>query len=357
MAKKKKKNTGRTVLRILLALVLIGAGCAACLYFGIKNYNKAVDLNATEEIDLVVENGSSTYKIAHQLEDAGLIANADIFRFKSRFNKLDSKFQAGYYKLKKSMTMDEIMTELQTGRKKEVSFTIPEGLTISEIALKLKTDGMISSLDEFYDALNDYYPYSFIPEKGYAVGNLSANQNRLEGYLYPETYNIQEGATAHDIIDTMLAHFDELITDEINTSIPSGYKLHDIVILASIIEEECGADSDRAKISGVFWNRLNLPMRLQSDVTINYALGENYFSTDFDSPFNTYLVDGLPVGPICSPTIKSIKAALNPESHDYYYFVLKGDGSGECNFATTWDEHQYNVWIWEHSEEFAKYWH
>ena len=291
MSEKKKKNTGRTVLKVLLALVLIGTALIAAGYFGIKNYDNPYDRSSTELIEVDIEKGSGTTAIANQLE----------------------------------------------------------GMNLSQIAEKLAKDGMVASEEEFIKALDDDYDYAFLPKNGYAVRNISAKGNRLEGYLYPETYRIAKGADAHTIINTMLSYFKNNVYDKLNSQVPSGYTMHDIVTLASLIEEECGAEKDRKTIAGVFWNRLNLPMRLQSDVTIHYILGNDRFDIELDSPYNTYKVDGLPAGPICSPGYNSLYAAIHPEYHNYYYFVLKGDRTGECNFAETYAEHLVNVNIYNSS--------
>ena len=349
MSEKKKKNTGRTVLKVLLALVLIGTALIVAGYFGIKNYDNPYDRSSTELIEVDIEKGSGTTAIANQLEEQGVIRSAFIFKFKTKFNNLDGKYQAGHYVLSPSLRMEQIMEMLQEGRLPETTFTVPEGMNLSQIAEKLAKDGMVASEEEFIKALDDDYDYAFLPKNGYAVRNISAKGNRLEGYLYPETYRIAKGADAHTIINTMLSYFKNNVYDKLNSQVPSGYTMHDIVTLASLIEEECGAEKDRKTIAGVFWNRLNLPMRLQSDVTIHYILGNDRFDKELDSPYNTYKVDGLPAGPICSPGYNSLYAAIHPEYHNYYYFVLKGDRTGECNFAETYAEHLVNVNIYNSS--------
>ena len=339
----KKKNTGRTVLFVLLALVLIAGIAAFITYNNIKNYDKAFDESSDELVDFEISAGSSTSVIAKKLFDYGLIKNPELFRYKAKFNKLDSKFQAGQYLLSPSMTMSEIMEQIQHGKRETVMFTVPEGLTLIETAEALAKQGIVSESD-FFAACEDYYAYDFLPENGTKSAKVSALANRLEGYLYPETYSVYKDSSAHDVIDRMLSQFKKTIDSKLEGNVPSGYSLNDMVILASVIEKECGADSERNTISGVFWNRLNTGMMLQSDVTILYALPEGKaFSTSYDSPYNTYVVKGLPVGPICSPSLKSINAAINPESHNYFYFVLKGDGSGTCFFASNYDEHLKNV--------------
>ncbi len=355
MSKKKKRSAGRTVGSILLALLLIGILTAVGAYSGIKHYNNAYKPESNEIIEMDIESGSGTTKIGNVLEQNGIIRSAKIFKYKTKLNGLDGKYQAGHYSLSPSMTMEQIMELLQFGRLKETSFTIPEGYTITQVADKLLSDGIITSKDEFMRALEDDYDYSFLPPNGYEIKDtngrtkISAKANRLEGYLYPETYRVNTGADAHTVINTMLSYFKSHVYDPLRSQIPSGYTMHDMVILASMIEEECGAEKDRKTIAGVFWNRLNLPMRLQSDVTIHYIMGNDRFDKNLDSPYNTYLVDGLPAGPICSPSFNSIEAAIKPEQHNYYYFVLKGDRSGECNFAVTYEEHLINVKIYNDS--------
>ena len=354
MSGKKKKNIGRTVGSILLALLLIGILGAVGLYSGIKHYNNAYRPGSNDYVEIDIESGSGTTKIGYVLEENGLIRSAQIFKYKTKFNKLDGKYQAGHYVLSPAMTMEQIMEMLQYGRLKETSFTVPEGYTLTQVAEKLDADGIVSK-SEFMKALEDDYDYSFLPSTGYEIKDanglvkITAKANRLEGYLYPETYRINSGADAHTVINTMLSYFKSHVYDPLRSQIPSGYTMHEMVILASMIEEECGAEKDRKTIAGVFWNRLNLPMRLQSDVTIHYIMGNDRFDKNLDSPYNTYLVDGLPAGPICSPSYNSIEAAIKPEHHNYYYFVLKGDRSGECNFAETYQEHLVNVEIYNNS--------
>ena len=343
MSRKRKKTKGQTVLSVLLAFMMIGAAAAAALYFGIKNYNNAYKPESKEIIEFDIESGSGTTKIAYILQDKGIIRSANVFKFKTKFKKLDGKYQAGHYSLSPSMTMEQIIDALQLGKLPESSFTIPEGLTLAQVAEKLVKDGILKTKEEFYSALEDDYDYDFLPENGYAVGDLSAKANRLEGYLYPETYSVYLDSDAHTIIDTMISYFQKHVYKELKSSVPNDYTFHDMIILASMIEEECGAEKDRKTISGVFWNRLVVPMRLESDVTIHYVLGNDRFDKDLDSPFNTYKVAGLPAGPICSPGYASIEAAFHPEHHNYLFFVLKGDGSGECNFAETYAEHRVNV--------------
>ncbi len=345
---KKSKHTGRTVLSVLLALVLIGAGVLAAGFFGIKNYNKALNPDSAESVEFEIASGSSTTGIANKLEKSGLIKSANVFKFKTKFNHLDGKYQAGTYILKPSMTMEEIMEALQNGRSPQVKFTIAEGLTLTQVGEKLAEQGIVASAADFYNALEDDYDYDFLPENGFAVGAISARGNRLEGYLYPETYMVDAGTDAHGVIDAMLSHFSKVYMEEfVGVEIPQGYNFHQIMTLASMVEEECGVDDERARISGVFWNRLKYGMRFESNVTIEYVLG--HFDAKYDSPYNTYMYKGLPAGPICSPSAKSILAALQPEEHNYLYFCLKGDGSYRANFAETYEQHLTNVEIWKNN--------
>ncbi len=344
---KKSKHTGRTVLSVLLALVLIGGAAAAAGYFGIKNFNKALDPDSNETVEFEIAAGSSTTGIANKLQKAGLVKSANIFKFKTKFNHLDGKYQAGTYVLKPSMTMEEIMTTLQKGRNPQVKFTIAEGLTLTQVGEKLKEQGIVASAEDFYKALEDDYDYDFLPKNGFAVGKISAKGNRLEGYLYPETYMVDEGSDAHTVIDAMLSHFQSACMEKLKAQVPEGYTFHQIMILASMVEEEWGVDEERARIAGVFWNRLNFGMRFESNVTIEYVLG--HFDAKYDSPYNTYLYPGLPAGPICSPSVKSIQAALAPEKHNYLYFCLKGDGTYRANFAETYEGHLKNVEIWKNN--------
>ena len=346
---KKKKGSLKIVILLLIVIFALIYIIASKVYTDYKNYNAALDPANTEMIAVTIPSGSTTTSIAQILYDNGIIPDVKKFKMKSRLNGLDGTFQAGDYSFSPSMTTEEIMELLQSGRKAEVSFTIPEGYTVKDTAEKLAEDGLIASPEEFYAACEEDWESVFwflngVTNEADPSGTVSAKANRLEGFLYPETYRVPVGAAAHDIVERMLSQFDAVFTPlwqeagGTDGGTVNGLTVHEMVTLASLVERESKAETDRDKIASVIYNRLNIGMKLQIDATVLYALGEwkdrvYYSDLEVDSPYNTYAYAGLPVGPICSSGAASIEGALYPASTNYIYYVLKGDGSGEHNFA------------------------
>lgn len=335
---KRKKKSANSVLVILILIVLIGiAGILG--YRSVANYNKVCNPNDTSMYSITVTPGMSSNSISKMLEENGIIENAKRFSLRARINHYDQKFMAGDYQLSPSMSTDEIYYALQNATREEVTFTIPEGYYIRQVAAKLVKDGLIASEQDFYDACEDDYDYDFIPSEKECVsdptGTLSPRANRLEGYLFPNTYNVFKGASAHDIINRMLQGF-KSVSEELSID-------KQTIIIASLIERETKVASERELVSSVIQNRLNDGMKLQFCSSVQYSLGENktrllYADLDIDTPYNTYMYEGLPKGPIASPGKASIEAALNPANTEYLFFVLKGDGSGAHNFAKSSSE-------------------
>jgi len=283
---------------------------------------------------------SSTAQIAAMLEQQGMIRDATAFRLYARFHGLDNKIKAGYYLLNASMSTEEILSILVQGQTATKSFTIPEGYTLKQITESLSAKGFIRE-PLFKDLLvNGQFDYAFIKD-------LPPGEKRLEGYLFPETYNIPFDSTEKHIINVMLAGMDrqikELKLEEKAKAL--NLTLHQVVTIASMIEREARVDQDRPLISSVIHNRLKSGMRLQIDATVEYALGEHrekiyYKDLEVASPYNTYKYNGLPPGPIASPGRESLLAAVNPAHTKYFYYVAKPDGSHA--FAETLAEHNAN---------------
>lgn len=283
-----------------------------------------------------ITEGSGSAYIAQKLKSEGVIKYPLLFRAQSKLGGYDGKFQPGTAVISDGMSYKEILEVMITPSRDAVRITIPEGYEIKQIAKKLDEEGIVSWQD-FYAALNPQdYDYRFLK-------NLPQRDGAMEGYLFPATYEIPKGASAHDVIDMMLSAFDSQFSDEYyERARLMGLTSDDIVTMASIIERETDSGSERAKVAGVFYNRINTGMKLQSCATVQYILGErksvlSIADTQKDSPYNTYLYPGLPVGPICNPGSDCIKAALNPEHTDAYYFVLGKDG--QHVFSSTYEEH------------------
>ena len=301
------------------------------------------DPGNTKTILVTVPRGTSTNGIGTLLESQGLISDASVFRLKARLEGYDGKFRAGEYSLSPGMTMDEIIEQLLAGRDSTTRFTIPEGYDLRRTADVLEAQGFIDRESFFQEIREGDFDYWF-------TQNLKEGDNRLEGYLYPETYEIFANATEHEIIDKMLSQFNVVFTEKhVQRMQELELDLDEVMILASIIEREAVVSEDRPVIAGVFQHRLEIGMPLQSCATIQYILGEqkpvlSIADTQIQSPYNTYIMKGLPPTPICSPGIESINAALWPEETDYLYFLAKGDGSHV--FSVTYDEHLRNKAIY-----------
>jgi peptidoglycan lytic transglycosylase G len=312
----------------------------------------------------VVQPGSTARVIAENLQNAGLINDARLFEAYVRVNGLAGDLQAGAYTLSPSMTPVEIAEKLQHAVAPNMSVTIPEGWRLEQTADSLAA---ASTLDgaEYRRLASDpgWRPTiddgSSTPN---AYGFLDSRPEgaTLEGYLYPDTYQLlKERATAQDLIGRQLDNFARLAAPAFEQAAADGdtkLSLHEVVTLASIVEREAVLDEERPIIAGVYLNRLAKKMKLDADPTVQYAMGyqaatgqwwkapvslEEY--SQVESPYNTYLHEGLPPGPIASPGIASIRAVLYPAKHDYVYFVALPDGSGRHAFSRTYEEHLENV--------------
>ncbi len=282
-----------------------------------------------------VAEGDGASVIADKLGEADIIKYTWLFKIQSKAGGYDGNFQPGAVTVSSGMSYGQILDLLITPNRETARITIPEGYEIKQIAQKLDEEGVVGWQD-FYAALNPAdYNYPFLQ-------GLPQRDGVMEGYLFPATYEIPEGMTAHDIIDLMLSAFNSQFTQEMyNRASELGMTTDELITMASIIEREAG-EGEKPKVAGVFYNRRNSGMKLQSCATVQYILGErkpvlSIADTKIDSPYNTYMYPGFPVGPICNPGMESINAALYPEVTDAYYFVLGKDG--EHIFSATYDEH------------------
>ncbi len=317
---------------------------------------KQSDLSATASDDatpvmFTIASGEMPADVAKHLQDQGLVKDADLFVQWLKYLHVGSKIQAGDFVLRRNMTTDEIIQALQHGRAKTVTFTIRPGWRVEEVAEYLQTVG-----------LSDFTKESFLQSTKTGKSELAFLQDRpkqatasLEGYLFPETYNVPVDTSVDGVLTLVLGTFDQRVTDEMRkAAAASKMTLYDVVTLASIVEREAAVPSERPLIASVYLNRLKKKQLLQADPTVQYALGyqastnkwwKSPISLDeyqnVRSPYNTYLNGGLPPGPICSPSLDSIRAVLEPAQTDYYYFLGKGDGSHV--FSKTYEEHQQNM--------------
>lgn len=341
--KKKKSQAGRGI-AVLLILAMIGAGAS---YLYIRGYDKARDPESGESIEFIVVPGMSTTAIASALEKSGLIGSSFLFKQKSKWQGYDGRYQAGTFHLSPSMTMEELMEALMDAQEETVRFTIPEGYTIRQTAAALAEQGLVDE-QEFLRLLEKgNFDYRFMAEAGKGT-------ERLEGFLFPDTYDVFVGASEQDIIEKMLSRFDEVFLPEYyDRAKELDRSVLEIITIASLIEEETRAPEERKLVAGVIYNRLEIGMKLGFCSTVQYLLGEPkeqllYSDLEIESPYNTYLYAGLPPGPIASPGKECILAALYPEETDYLYFVLKAYGSNEHHFAVTSEE------FYRYKDEYSK---
>lgn len=282
---------------------------------------------------VVITEGMTVQKTAALMKESGIIKFPVVFRALSRIKGYDTKIRPGQIDVTEGMSYMEILNELVNAQPETVKVVIPEGLEIKEIAQRLSA---LVSEAEFYEALNKDYDYRFLE-------NIPQREQRLEGYLFPATYEFPKHATAQDIVNAMLKVFDENFKQEYyDRAAELGMTVDQIVTLASVIERESNAGEERPIVAGVFYNRLNINMRLQSCATVQYVLKErkpvlSSADTKIDSPYNTYINNGLPIGPIASPGLECIKAALYPAQTDALYFVLGSDG--KHIFSATYEDH------------------
>ncbi len=329
----------RFVLFILVFILIIFVAGYLLVTSYLNKGSRALDPGNTEVITVTVPGGTTTEGIGDILEKNGIIADSGVFKLKSKLKEYDGKYKAGEYYLSPSMTMDQIMDIIISGNDRTLRFTIPEGYDIRRTAEALLSVSLINEEEFLREIESGDFDYRFLKDA-------PAGANRLEGYLFPETYEVYADASEHDIIDKMLSQFGKIFTEgHYKRAEELGMSINELITLASIIEREAVVSEDRPVISGVFHNRLKIGMKLQSCATVPYILGEqkpvlSTADTQIDSPYNTYIITGLPPAPICSPGLESINAALWPAETDYLYFLAKGDGSHV--FAVTYEEHLRN---------------
>jgi len=292
-----------------------------------------------EPVNVVVPQGFTIEDVTEMLYDTGLIRYRFLFNIYADFSNAEDKISAGTYVLNKSFDYRALVQGMtaRAGVRVEIRVTIPEGYTLAQIFNILEDYGVVHSANDLWEvATNNNFNFHFLDEE--TLGN----RLRLEGYLFPETYDFFLDSNPIQPISRMLREFDRRFTEEyIEQAEEMGYTIHEIMTLASMIEREAGSDEERPRIAAVMYNRLNsrdFP-RLEIDATIHYAIAgtDRPFSTDIDHLYNTYLHEGLPPGPIANPGIASIRAALYPDSTNEYFYALNRQGTH--NFFTTYAQH------------------
>jgi len=342
------KVVRRIVLTVFIILIIAFSGIIGGGYLYIKSSLEPVDPNNQTAIDVTIPIGSSVSTISRILEENDIIKDDRVFKYYIKF-KNESGFQAGDYKLNKSMTFQEIITSLKQGKVlNEAAFqiTIPEGRQLTEIASIIANHTAFEEAEvlatltnkEFIDSMKAKYP-DLLTDDIYGKEVKYA----LEGYLFPATYPYYtEEPTIEEVLEPMVKKTSEVVAKYIPQLQEQNMSVHQFVTMASLIEEEATEKADREKISSVFYNRIEKKMPLQTDPTVLYALGEHkdrvlYADLEVDSPYNTYQNSGLPPGPIANAGEVSLVAALSPEDTDFLYFLATSEG--EVIFTRTLEEH------------------
>lgn len=332
------KGGGLMKKKFTLLFIIIIFICSIILFQYNNNLKPLKSEEKKEIIRIEIPVGSSVEGIARLLEQKGVIKSSFAFSLYSKLNHIEDKYKAGIYDIDNSKAIKEIASELQHGKgfQEIIRFTIPEGFEVRMIVDKLVELGL-GDRDKFYDVINNhYFDYDFLAD-------ISREEERLEGYLFPDTYEVYKNTSEEEIIDKMLERFNQIFNEEFKARASElNMSINEVVTLASIIEREAKVDEERKIVSSVFHNRLNINMMLRSCATVQYVLKERkevllYKDLEIQSPYNTYLNPGLPPGPIASPGLKSIEAALYPDDTDYLFFVAKNDGTHI--FTKTFKEH------------------
>ena len=349
--RRKEDRVVRKIVYILTIGILIVAGILA-----ISGYNyvsaglKPLDKNDKKLVQVEVPSGSSNRQIGDILEEGEVIRDGMVFNFYTKFKNL-TNFQAGYYQFSPNMTLDQISKELQQGGSAEPlddasKLTVPEGYDVDKIAslVAKKTDFKkedfikVMKDDKFFEQLKAQYPDLLTD-----AGNAKDVRYRLEGYLFPATYNVHKNRSLEDLVTQMVDTTNQILTPYYSQIKEKGLNVQEVMTLASLVEKEGVTQSDRKKIAQVFFNRIEAQMPLQSDISILYALGEHkevvtIKDTEVDSPYNLYTNTGYGPGPFDNPSQEAILAVLDPTENDYIYFVAD-ISTGKVYYAKTYEEH------------------
>ena len=363
--KKKKSGFKAFFISLLIFLGLISAGG----YFGyqyVQSSLQPVDASSKQYVTVQIPEGANVQTIGSTLEKSGLIKHGVIFAFYAKYKNY-SDLKSGYYNLQKSMSTEDIIHELQKGGTAEAqepalaSLTIPEGYTIDQIAQAvgqlqgdfkepLTADAFLSKVQDENFISQEVAKYPSLLES--LPTKESGVRYRLEGFLFPATYSIKESTTIESLIDEMLATMDKTLAPRYSAIKSKNLTVNELLTIASLVEKEGAKTEDRKLIAGVFYNRLNLGMPLQSNIAILYAQGklgqkisladDAGIDTTINSPYNVYTKAGLMPGPVDSPSLDAIEASINQTKSDNLYFVANVT-DGKVYYAATQEEHDRNV--------------
>jgi len=326
--------------KLLLIVVL-----ASVLSFGWYRMSlRPVDANSEKRISVTIDAGSSLREIASLLHEKNLIRSQKAFEWYNRLHGTAGALQAGTFIVREDMPVADIVSVLQSGLAEEIILTIPEGYTVKDIDALLAEKGIITEGELVACAQTcDFSSFEFLPDSS----DLAERGGAVEGYLYPDTYyvNTSEFVPKFFIERLMTTFRNKFLNPHQEDIETSGRTLHEIVTMASLIEEEAANNEERPMISGILWKRFDAGTGLGVDATVRYILDKpsdaiTTADLNVNDPYNTRKFRGLPPGPIASPGLKSLEAALSPKESPYWYYLHGSDGV--IRYAETNEEHNIN---------------
>ena len=320
-------NKNHLVIAAILIFILIGS-------IFIFSGNSAENV-PKERVKIKIISGMDTSIIASKLKSTGVIDSPLKFRILAKINGYEDKLKVGNYTLETNMSYDDLFTKLLAGERETVNITIPEGFTVKEIAERLDYMNLVDK-SEFLRKAKSFVPYDYVEKNDEAF-------YYCEGFLFPDTYNVESDVTTDEILNMMAENFEYRLTHSMrDRAYEENLSIYNLITLASLVEKEVRYAEDRPIVAQVFLKRLSLGMPLQTDASLQYLMDVpkedvTIADTQINSPYNTYLNVGLPPGPIANPGIAAIEAVLYPADTDYLYFVA--DRSGHNHYSYTYDEH------------------
>ncbi len=340
---------------VVATIIVIAGGVIYLSQRTIINHLNESRSQTGETIFFTIEQSETVNSVAERLHEEKLIRSPVYFRFRAQLTGQDQEIVAGRHELNTAMTTTQILdiiTSEDNIAYEEITVRFVEGWRVDQYAEELVRVGLVTSTEEFIGATHELRwnnEFGFLHSRPSDVG--------LEGYLFPDTYIFRTDWTADQIIEVMLLNFQSKIPTDLQASASAlGLTLHQALTLASIVERETSLEEERPMIASVYYNRLQLGMPLQADPTIQYATGtpEDWWPVitgdDLNQrgPYNTYLNPDLPPGPICNPGFDAINSAFGPAQTDFLFFVATGEGTHA--FATTLEEHQENIDLYQSEE-------
>lgn len=330
----------KTFFVLSIALGALLAGLGGTVAFLSYEFLNSPPSQKVQDVIYEVIPGKGFNSVAKELEQKGLIKNALFFSYYSRFKGERSKIKVGEYLLRTNMLPSEVLSVITSGKSIGRSFTVSEGLSTYEIADLYEKQG--------FGKASDFM--SLVRDPSFVKSLLNESRPSLEGYLFPETYELTKYTDTKTLITSMVKRFLLIYNEVLSQAVVQGWSRHNVVTLASIIEKETGAPQERPLISSVFHNRLQKRMRLQTDPTVIYGKAEQLGRIEINitradlltpTPYNTYAIEGLPPGPIANPGKEALLAALKPQRSSYLFFVSQNDGTHV--FSADYKAHQKAV--------------